>query len=104
MRPINGVGTAFVGGLPIANRFAAAILGGYAFTYGFVALLTLISFANGLRFFEAQALAWMLSFLTYLGALLYGFTAGSTVRVWLLLGGGGGAMGLASWLLSRAIM
>ena len=38
------------------DRFAAAILGGFVFAYGFVGLATLGGFALGLPFFEAWSL------------------------------------------------
>lgn len=88
----------------VASRFSAAIVGGYAFAYGFVGVATLAGFCAGLGFFEAQTLAQMLGFLVYLGALLYGFVARRTARVWLSLGGGGAVMGLLSWTLSRAML
>ena len=84
-----------------ANHFAAAIIGGYLFAYGFTALATLAGFAAGLPFSEAQSLAWMLGALVYLGAMLWGFALQGPVRIWLGLAGGGAAMGAAAWLLSR---
>lgn len=86
-----------------ASRFAAAILGGYAFAFGFVALCSLAGFAAGLRFSEAQTLAWMLGVLVYLIALLWAFTPRSSARVWFVLGGGGLAMSGAAWALSRTL-
>lgn len=86
--------------LAIASRFGAPILGGFAFTYGFVALATVAGFALGLRFFESWSLANLLSFLVYLVVLLWGFAARSVGRVWLVLGVGGVAMSVAAWALS----
>jgi hypothetical protein len=82
----------------------APLAGGFAFTYGFVALATLTCFAFGMRFFEAQSLAWMLSFFIFLGAILWGFAARSVARVWLVLGGGGAVMMAAAWALSQAML
>lgn len=87
----------------VANRFAAAILGGYGFAFGFVALCSLAGFSAGLRFSDAQTLAWMLGFAVYLGALLWAFTPRSNTLVWAVLGGGGLVMGAAAWVLSRLI-
>ncbi len=84
-----------------ASRFAAAIVGGYLFAYGFTALATLIGFGAGLRWSEAQVLAWMLGALVYLGAMLWGFVPHSNLRAWSVLGGGGAAMSAAAWTLSR---
>lgn len=90
--------------LPVIGRFAGAILGGYVFTFGFVALTTLASHALGLRYFVAQTLAWLLCFLVYLATILWGFSERSLVRVWLVLAGGGLALSAAAWLLSRQML
>ena len=82
------------------DRFAAAILGGFVFAYGFVALATLAGFELGLPFFEAWALTMMLAIVVYLAALLWGFAARRTAIVWAVLGGGGCAMAAAAWALA----
>jgi hypothetical protein len=84
-----------------ASRFAAAIVGGYLFAYGFTALATLIGFGAGLRWSEAQVLSWMLGAFAYLGAMLWGFVPRSNILAWAVLGGGGAAMSAAAWALSR---
>ncbi len=89
--------------LKVANRFAAGVIGGYAFAYGFVALATVAGFAAGLRFFESHTLANLLVFLVYLVALLWGFATRSVTRVWAVLAGGGAVMAAAAWALSRAM-
>jgi len=89
------------GPIPVVFRFAAAIVGGYLFAYGFSALATLIGFGAGLRWSEAQVLSWMLGALVYLGAILWGFVPRSNSVAWAVLGGGGAAMGAAAWALSR---
>jgi hypothetical protein len=89
--------------LNVASRFAAALLGGYAFTFGFVAICSLAGLAAGLRFSDSQTLAWMLGVAVYLVALLWAFTPRSTSLVWGVLGGGGLVMGVAAWVLSRMI-
>lgn len=85
----------------VASRFAASIVGGYLFTYGFAALATLIGFELGLRWSESQVLAWMLGALVYLGAILWAFVPRSTAVAWSVLGGGGAAMSAVAWALSR---
>jgi len=87
--------------LSAINRFSAAIIGGYLFAYGFTALATLAGFGAGLPFSEAQALAWMTGALVYLGAILWGYVPRTTTRAWLVLAGGGVAMGGAAYALSR---
>ena len=87
-----------------ANRFAAAIVGGYAFAYGYTALTTLAGFSLGLPLFDAQSFAWMTGALIYLGAILWAFVPRRTAWAWAVLGGGGVAMGAAAWALSRWTM
>ncbi len=87
--------------LAAANRFAAAIIGGYLFAYGFTALATLMGFGLGLPYSEAQVLAWMLGALVYLGAMLWGFVPRTAALAWAVLAGGGAVMGAAAWALSR---
>lgn len=90
--------------LSAANRFAAAILGGYAFAFGFVAICSLAGFSAGLRFSESETLARMMGIVVYLVSLLWAFTPRSNTFVWTVLGGGGVAMGAAAWGLSRMIV
>lgn len=80
----------------IVSRFAAAILGGYVFTYGFTALATLVGFAAGLPLSDAQVLAWLLAGFVYLGAILWGFVPRHAWQAWLVLAGGGAAMSAAT--------
>jgi hypothetical protein len=84
-----------------ANRFAAAIIGGYIFAYGFTAFATLSGFGLGLPLSDAQSLAWMTGTLVYLGAIVWAFVPRSTGFAWIVLGGGGVALGATAWLLSR---
>lgn len=89
--------------LNIASRFAGALVGGYVFAFGFVAVCSLAGFGAGLGFSESQTLAWMLGFLVYLAAMLWAFTPRSNVTVWAVLGGGGVVMSAAAWRLSRIV-
>lgn len=83
------------------NRFVAAIVGGYLFTYGYTALATLIGFGAGLPFSEAQVLAWMTGALVYLGVILWAFVPRTSTQAWLVLAGGGAAMCVTAWIMSR---
>jgi hypothetical protein len=83
----------------IASRVAAALLGGYAFTWGFSALLATVQVHAGIGYGDALQLAFLLAFLVYLVALCWAFAAASLARVWLTLAGGGAAMTGAAWLL-----
>ena len=90
--------------MALASRFGAPIVGGYVFTYGFVAFAALAGFWLGLSFTESKTLAWMLSLVVYLVAILWGFAARSVTFVWVVLAGGGIAMSFAAWALSREII
>ncbi|WP_347302718.1 hypothetical protein V5740_12030 [Croceibacterium sp. TMG7-5b_MA50] len=88
----------------VLSRFGAAIIGGYLFAYGLTAAITLAGFAAGLPFFEAQTLAWLMSFLLYGAAVLWAFAEPRLPVVWLVLGGGGCAMVAACWFVSRQMV
>lgn len=87
----------------IVSRVGAGVLGSYAFAWGFVALLGAGMLLAGQHFHEAVELSWMLGFLVYLGAFCYAFVSASVSRAWLVLAGGGAAMTLAGWWLSRTL-
>lgn len=87
--------------LSVASRHAAALLGSWWFACGFVALATFGLTGAGMAFEEARLLAWMLGFLLLLGGTCWAYTPRSVWFPWLVLGGGGAAMGSAAWLLSR---
>ena len=61
----------------IASRIAAGVLGGYAFTWGFIVFLVVF---------------------------LWAFAARSVLRVWGVLAGGGALMAGAAWLVQRALL
>lgn len=88
----------------VASRVAASTLGGYAFTWGFIALGAMLLFAVGMSLDEASSLASMLGFLVFLAVFCWAFIAPSLARVWWVLAGGGGLMSLAGWWLSRVLV
>lgn len=80
-------------------RVAAAVLGGYAFCWGLIALGVAGLFALGMPFEDAEQLSSMLAWLAYLVAFLWAFGAARLAPVWTVLAGGGALMaGLASLL------
>jgi hypothetical protein len=89
--------------LHIASRVAAGIGGGYVFVWGFVMLVIAMGLTAGMRYSEAQTLAFLLAFLVFLVAFCWAFAARSLVRVWCVLAGGGLAMTAAAWFTTRAI-
>ncbi|MGQ2993739.1 MULTISPECIES: iron uptake protein [Variovorax] len=90
--------------LQIVSRIGAAVLGGYAFSWGFVALGIGLLFAAGMPFHDAESLASMLAFLVFLVAFLWAFSAANIKRVWLVLAGGGLSMTAAASLVQRALL
>ncbi|MBA3597300.1 MAG: iron uptake protein [Methylibium sp.] len=87
----------------VVSRIAASLLGGWLFTWGFVALGISLGVAAGMPYHEAQTLLFLLAFLVFLGLFLWAFAAASVVRVWLVLAGGGASMTALSWVVSRAL-
>lgn len=77
-------------------RIAAAVLGGYAFTWGFIALGMSGLAALGMPLHDAEHLASILGMLAYLVAFLWAFAARSLVRVGSVLLGGGAFMAAAA--------
>lgn len=73
-------------------RIGAAILGGYAFTLGFVTVVIAGLVVAGLGFGHAWMLAMAFAFLLDLGVFYWALAARSVLRVWLVLTGGGALM------------
>lgn len=90
--------------LPIVARITAALLGGYAFTWGFVALGVAGLVALGVDFHEAETALLLLAFLVFLPLFLWAFAAASLARVWAVLGGGAVLMTAAAWGLQRVLL
>lgn len=90
--------------LSTINRIAAALLGGYVFTWGFTALGIAGLVALGVDFHEAETGVLLVAFLVFLGLFLWAFATASVLRVWVLLGGGGVLLTTAAWALQRSIL
>ena len=88
--------------LALVSRIGAAVLGGYAFCWGFIALALAGCYVAGLSFHDAEHLSAMLGVLLYLGVFLGVFATRRLGLAWLLLLGGGGAMAGVAALLQRA--
>lgn len=83
----------------LALRIAAALPGGYAFTWSAMSALIATLFGCGMDFHDAEQLAAMLGLLLYPCIVLWAFAAISVTRLWLVLIGGGTVMaGAASWV------
>lgn len=85
--------------LQVTSRIAASLLGGYAFTWGFVVLGIVLLLLAGMSYHEAETLAYLLAFLVFLTVFCWAFAAARVARVWGVLAGGGAAMTGAAWLL-----
>lgn len=90
--------------LQVVSRIAAGVLGGYAFTWGFIALCVGLLFAARMEFHDAEALGYIVGFAIFLAAFLWAFSAASVQRVWLVLAGGGALMAGAASLVQRALL
>jgi hypothetical protein len=86
------------------SRIAAALFGGYAFTWGFTALGIASLVALGIDFHEAETGVLMLAFLVFLGVFLWTFATASLLRVWAVLAGGAAAMLGAAWALQHVLL
>jgi hypothetical protein len=89
---------------PIALRVGAALLGGWAFTWGFVSLVVTGGVALGARYQQAHTTAMLLAFLVFLVALCWAFAAASVARVWVVLAGGALLMTAGAWWLQRSLV
>ncbi|HEX4843646.1 MAG TPA: iron uptake protein [Limnobacter sp.] len=88
----------------VGLRVGAAVLGGYAFTWGFTSFGIAALAALGVDFHEAETAVLMLSFLVFLGVFLWAFAHSKVTQVWLALAGGGAVMTLAAWGVQRALL
>jgi hypothetical protein len=57
-----------------------------------------------MSFEDAHHLMYLLAFPVYLVVFCWAFAAASLARVWWVLAGGGAAMSIAAWFLSRALL
>lgn len=90
--------------LHLASRTGAALLGGYAFTWGTIALGIALFFAAGMEFHDAEHLSYILGFLVFLTAFLTTFAARNLRRAWLVLLGGGALMTVCASLLQSQLV
>ncbi|MGV3742043.1 MAG: iron uptake protein [Burkholderiaceae bacterium] len=86
------------------SRIAAAVFGGYLFTWGVTVFGIAGLVALGVDFHEAETGMFMLALLVFLAMFLWAFAASSVLRVWLVLAGGGAAMIGAGMALQRMIL
>lgn len=90
--------------LPLAARIAAAVLGGYAFCWGFIALGLAGFYAAGMGFHDAEHLSAILGLLVFLVVFCASFAVARIGRLWALLLGGGAAMAGLAALIQQAMV
>jgi len=88
----------------LAARVVLALVGGYALTWGFVALGIAGLTALGNDFHEAEMALLLLAFLVYLGLFLWAFVTSSLKLVVLVFGGGSVCMTACAWAVQRALL
>jgi hypothetical protein len=88
-------------GLHIASRVAASVLGGYAFVWGFSALVIALGLAAGSAYDQAQTLAHLLAFLVFVACFCWAIATARLTRAWAVLAGGGMLMTGLAWALAR---
>ena len=77
------------GHVTLVGRILLAVLGGYAFCWGVVAISAAGTFPLGAEFHDGEMLGWILALLIYPVAFLWAFAARSLWRVGVVLVGGG---------------
>lgn len=88
----------------LAFRVLAALLGGYVFCWGLMALVSAGGYALGMEFHDAERLAALLGMLAYVTVFVWAFGARRMAPVWLVLLLGGTAMAaLAWWVQARLV-
>jgi hypothetical protein len=90
--------------MEITLRTAAAILGGWVFTWGFVACGTAALVGLGVEFHDAEMAMQMLGLLLFLAGFLWSFAARSVLRVCAVCAGGAVLLNTAALLLQRNLL
>jgi hypothetical protein len=89
--------------LNIISRIGAALLGGYAFTWGLCVLGITAGVAAGVAYDEAYTRMMLLAFFVYLGAFLWAFGGKRLAVIWAVLLGGGATMTGTAWMCQRVL-
>lgn len=88
----------------IISRIGAGVLGGYVFTWGFIALGLAGLYGLNMPFHDAEALSNILGFLVFLTVFLWAFSAANLKRVWVVLVGSGLLMTGVATLIQRSLV
>lgn len=104
IRPIAfNMATASISRLNIVSRTLAAVLGGYAFTWGLIAFGMAALVAVDMEFHDAEHLTALIGFLVFLTIFLTAFGARNITRVWAVLLVGASVMAGAATLIKNLI-
>ena len=90
--------------LALLGRSLAAIFGGYAFTWGFIALSISSLLTQGMPFGDAEHMSAIVGIFLYLAVFLWAIAARSLLQVWLALAGGGALMTGAASLVQHLLL
>jgi hypothetical protein len=89
--------------MTLAARILLAVLGGYAFCWGVIALCAAGTFPLGAEFHDGETLGSILALLVYPAAFLWAFAARSVWLVGTVLVGGGALMAAAASLIQMSL-
>ena len=87
----------------IIARTLTALLGGYAFVWGFIAFGMAGLFASGMSFHDTEHLCAILGLLIYAIVFMWTFAARNLVRVAVILFGGGAVMAALGSLIQHQL-
>ncbi len=87
----------------IVARLGASLVGGWAFTWGFVTLGIVIAVAAGMGYEDAELLVYMLAFPLYLTLLCWAIAARRFARFCVVLAIGAAVMSGGAWLWAGAL-
>lgn len=88
----------------IAGRTVTALLGGYAFVWGFIAFGMAGLFALGMPFHDTEHLCAILGLLIYAIVFMWAFAARNLIRVAAILFGGGALMAVLGSLIQQQLI
>lgn len=87
----------------LTARILLAVLGGYVFCWGVIALCAAGTFPMGAEFHDGETLGSILALLLYPAAFLWAFAARNLWRVGAVLVGGGTLMAAAASLIQMSL-
>lgn len=87
----------------LAGRILLAVLGGYVFCWGVVALCAAGTFPLGAEFHDGETLGSILALLLYPAVFLWAFAARSLWRAGAVLVGGGALMAATASLIQMSL-